>query len=77
MAMLSEMGINVVDGEEAEEGETGGELVDTSSGSREVAIAGGPAETLDRTDDPEELPRPVLDDDTVAPAPPPRLGYED
>ncbi|GGO28954.1 RNA polymerase sigma factor RpoD [Gemmobacter aquaticus] len=55
MAMLSEMGINVVDGEEAEEGETGGELVDTSSGSREVAIAGGPAETLDRTDDPVRM----------------------
>jgi RNA polymerase primary sigma factor len=55
MAMLSEMGINVVDGEEAEEGETGGELVDTSSGSREVALAGGPAETLDRTDDPVRM----------------------
>ncbi|MFN7051387.1 MAG: RNA polymerase sigma factor region1.1 domain-containing protein, partial [Gemmobacter sp.] len=55
MAMLSEMGINVVDGEEAEEGETGGELVEASSGSRELAVAGGPAEALDRTDDPVRM----------------------
>lgn len=40
MAMLSEMGINVVENEEAEEGETGGELVEAGSGSRELAIAG-------------------------------------
>ncbi len=55
MAMLSEMGINVVDGEEAEEAEAGGELVETASTSREVALAGGPAETLDRTDDPVRM----------------------
>ncbi|MEH7829497.1 RNA polymerase sigma factor RpoD [Gemmobacter denitrificans] len=55
MAMLSEMGINVVDGEEAEEAETGGELVETGSGSREVALSGGAAETLDRTDDPVRM----------------------
>ena len=55
MAMLSEMGINVVDGEEAEEGETGGELVEANSGSRELAVAGGPAEALDRTDDPVRM----------------------
>ncbi|MBL8560972.1 MAG: RNA polymerase sigma factor RpoD [Gemmobacter sp.] len=55
MAMLSEMGINVVENDEAEEGETGGELVEQASGSREVALAGAAAETLDRTDDPVRM----------------------
>jgi len=54
MSMLSEMGINVVEAEEAEEGE-GGEVVETGSGSREVAVATGPSETLDRTDDPVRM----------------------
>ena len=55
MSMLSEMGINVIEDEEVEEGETGGEIVETSSTSREVAIAGSTAETLDRTDDPVRM----------------------
>ncbi|WP_151720758.1 RNA polymerase sigma factor RpoD [Gemmobacter serpentinus] len=55
MAMLSEMGINVVENEEAEEGETGGELVEAGSTSREVALAGAASETLDRTDDPVRM----------------------
>ncbi|THD84640.1 RNA polymerase sigma factor RpoD [Aliigemmobacter aestuarii] len=56
MAMLNEMGIEVreEDSEEAEEGDVAGELVETST-SREVAIAGGPSETLDRTDDPVRM----------------------
>ncbi|MDO9524812.1 MAG: RNA polymerase sigma factor RpoD, partial [Gemmobacter sp.] len=55
MSMLSEMGINVIEEEEAEEGElTGGELVETS-GSREVAVSGVTSETLDRTDDPVRM----------------------
>ncbi|PLL11120.1 RNA polymerase sigma factor RpoD [Tabrizicola sp. TH137] len=54
MSMLSEMGINVIEDEEAEEGETGGELVETST-SREVAIVGATTETLDRTDDPVRM----------------------
>ncbi len=54
MAMLSEMGINVVDGEEAEEGESAGELVEVST-SRELAVSGGTSETLDRTDDPVRM----------------------
>ncbi|SOC02227.1 RNA polymerase sigma factor RpoD [Rhodobacter maris] len=54
MSMLSEMGINVVEGEEAEESE-GGEVVATGSGSREIAVAGTTAETLDRTDDPVRM----------------------
>ena len=55
MAMLSEMGINVVENDEAEEGETAGELVEVTSGSREVALAGAATETLDRTDDPVRM----------------------
>ena len=55
MAMLSEMGINVVENDEAEEGETGGELVEQATGSREVALSGAAAETLDRTDDPVRM----------------------
>jgi len=54
MAMLSEMGINVVDGEETEEGETGNEVVE-ASGSREVALSTSSGETLDRTDDPVRM----------------------
>ncbi|MFN3647138.1 MAG: RNA polymerase sigma factor RpoD [Gemmobacter sp.] len=56
MSMLSEMGINVVEGEEADEGDAaGGELVETGAGSREVALAGVQSETLDRTDDPVRM----------------------
>ncbi|SNT11779.1 RNA polymerase, sigma 70 subunit, RpoD [[Luteovulum] sphaeroides subsp. megalophilum] len=55
MAMLSEMGINVIENEEAEEGERAGELVEQGSGSREIAVAGTQGETLDRTDDPVRM----------------------
>jgi len=55
MSMLSEMGINVIEEEEVEEGETAGDLVETGSGSREIAIAGVQSETLDRTDDPVRM----------------------
>ncbi|MDX5349686.1 MAG: RNA polymerase sigma factor RpoD, partial [Paracoccaceae bacterium] len=55
MSMLSEMGINVIEDEEVEEGETPvGELVEAST-SREIAIAGTTTETLDRTDDPVRM----------------------
>ena len=55
MSMLSEMGINVIEDEEVEEGEAPvGELVETST-SREVAVSGTSAEALDRTDDPVRL----------------------
>jgi len=52
--MLSEMGINVIENDEAEEGETGGELVEAST-SREVAVSTTTTETLDRTDDPVRM----------------------
>ncbi|WP_135450357.1 MULTISPECIES: RNA polymerase sigma factor RpoD [Tabrizicola] len=55
MSMLSEMGINVIEDEEVEEGEAPvGDLVDTST-SRELAVAGTTTETLDRTDDPVRM----------------------
>jgi RNA polymerase primary sigma factor len=54
MSMLSEMGINVIENDEAEEGEPAGELVEAST-SREVAVSTTTSETLDRTDDPVRM----------------------
>ncbi|SDD75875.1 RNA polymerase sigma factor RpoD [Ruegeria marina] len=56
MSMLSEMGINIIEDEEAEEEEQKGttDLVTTDS-NREVALAGAQAEKLDRTDDPVRM----------------------
>ena len=56
MSMLSDMGINVTESDEIDESEeSAGELVETGSGSREIALAGGTSETLDRTDDPVRM----------------------
>ncbi|WP_294930518.1 RNA polymerase sigma factor RpoD [uncultured Paracoccus sp.] len=56
MSMLSEMDIRVVENDEdGEEQETGGAVVATGSGSREVAIATTETEKLDRTDDPVRM----------------------
>ena len=52
--MLSEMGINVIEAEEADDSD-GGAVVEAASGSREVAVATTTAETLDRTDDPVRM----------------------
>ncbi|WP_460274929.1 RNA polymerase sigma factor RpoD [Celeribacter sp. ULVN23_4] len=63
MSMLSEMGINVIEDEEAEDDDggngssddaKGGELV-AAAGSREVAMANSETEKLDRTDDPVRM----------------------
>ncbi|MEM9756700.1 MAG: RNA polymerase sigma factor region1.1 domain-containing protein, partial [Pseudomonadota bacterium] len=57
MSMLSEMGINVIEDEEAEEdGEAKGstEVVETST-SREIAVSQTETEKLDRTDDPVRM----------------------
>ncbi len=58
MSMLSEMGINVIEGDEADEEEApavaAGELVEAST-SREIAVVGAATETLDRTDDPVRM----------------------
>ena len=56
MSMLSEMGINIIEDEEAEEEEQKGatDLVESST-SREVAVATTETEKLDRTDDPVRM----------------------
>ncbi len=56
MSMLSEMGINIIEDEEAEEEENKGstEIVATES-AREVTVASGTSEKLDRTDDPVRM----------------------
>ncbi|WP_095590045.1 RNA polymerase sigma factor RpoD [Actibacterium ureilyticum] len=56
MSMLSEMGINIIEEEEAEDDDSKGstEVVETST-SREVAVAQTETEKLDRTDDPVRM----------------------
>ena len=58
MSMLSEMGINIIEDDEAEDNEDKPEgatdLVETS-GSREVAVSASETEKLDRTDDPVRM----------------------
>ena len=56
MSMLSEMGINIIENDEADEAEVvGGDLVETASTSRDVAVVTSTTETLDRTDDPVRM----------------------
>ena len=59
MSMLSEMGINVVEAEEAEEEEPQQQgstaVVDASRRGGDVAVAGEGSEKLDRTDDPVRM----------------------
>ncbi|MGB5871326.1 MAG: RNA polymerase sigma factor RpoD [Albidovulum sp.] len=53
MSMLSEMGINVIEEDEAEDPE-GGALVETST-ARDVVVSTTTTEALDRTDDPVRM----------------------
>ena len=55
MSMLSEMGINIIEEEEAEEEEKGATDLVTASTSREIAVAASETEKLDRTDDPVRM----------------------
>jgi RNA polymerase primary sigma factor len=59
MAMLSEMGINVIEGDDADDEDRRDEppqpTEDEASGSREITIASTASETLDRTDDPVRM----------------------
>tara|TARA_R110002110_G_scaffold3746_7_gene19461 strand:- start:335 stop:2317 length:1983 start_codon:yes stop_codon:yes gene_type:complete len=56
MSMLSEMGINVIEDEEAEEEDAkGGTEVATTESTRDVALSAGTSEKLDRTDDPVRM----------------------
>jgi len=58
MSMLSEMGINVIEDDEADEDADGAkgstDLVETSS-SRDIALSSSETEKLDRTDDPVRM----------------------
>ena len=57
MAMLSEMGINVIENEDATDEDEGGEpeVNNETSSSRELVTAQGGNENLDRTDDPVRM----------------------
>ncbi|MCA8883114.1 MAG: RNA polymerase sigma factor RpoD, partial [Rhodobacteraceae bacterium] len=56
MSMLSEMGINIIEEEEAEDAEGARSTeVATTSSSREVAVSTAETEKLDRTDDPVRM----------------------
>ena len=55
MSMLSEMGINVIENDEAEDDEKPSTEVVEASTSREVTLATSTAEALDRTDDPVRM----------------------
>jgi len=56
MSMLSEMGINIIEGEEQEEAEASGSTaVATTSSNTSVATTAGDTEKLDRTDDPVRM----------------------
>ncbi|MBB3992968.1 RNA polymerase primary sigma factor [Sulfitobacter undariae] len=55
MSMLSEMGINIIEDEEAEEDDKGGTDVATTDGPKEITLGSGTSEKLDRTDDPVRM----------------------
>jgi RNA polymerase primary sigma factor len=56
MSMLSEMGINIIEDEEAEEEEQKGSTeIATTEGTRDVTLASAASEKLDRTDDPVRM----------------------
>ncbi|WP_370282287.1 RNA polymerase sigma factor RpoD [Pseudooceanicola sp.] len=55
MSMLSEMGINIIEDEEAEEEEGKSTAVVETSSNRDVAVSSGGNEKLDRTDDPVRM----------------------
>ena len=56
MSMLSEMGINIIEDEDAEEEDQKGSTeVATTAGAREVTLAASTTEKLDRTDDPVRM----------------------
>ncbi|MCV6585513.1 MAG: RNA polymerase sigma factor RpoD [Marinibacterium sp.] len=55
MSMLSEMGINIIEDEEAEEEEQKGSTEIVTTEAREVTLANQQTEKLDRTDDPVRM----------------------
>jgi RNA polymerase primary sigma factor len=55
MSMLSEMGINIIEDEEAEEEDKGVTDVTVTDGPKEITLGSGTSEKLDRTDDPVRM----------------------
>ena len=55
MSMLSEMGINIIEDEDAEEEDKGTTDLVAATGPKEVALSSGDNEKLDRTDDPVRM----------------------
>ncbi|MEM7243452.1 MAG: RNA polymerase sigma factor RpoD [Pseudomonadota bacterium] len=55
MAMLSEMGINIIEADEVDDEENKGEVAVVDTGTKEVAVAATGQEKLDRTDDPVRM----------------------
>ena len=55
MAMLSEMGINIIEADEVDEEESKGEVTVVDQGEKAVAVAATGQEKLDRTDDPVRM----------------------
>ena len=55
MSMLSEMGINIIEDEEAEEEDKGTTDLVAAAGAKEVVVSAGQTEKLDRTDDPVRM----------------------
>ena len=55
MSMLSEMGINIIEDDEAEEEDNRTTELVTTAGTKDVALSSGDTEKLDRTDDPVRM----------------------
>ncbi len=55
MSMLSEMGINIIEDDEAEDDDKGPTDLATTSGTQEIALTVTGGEKLDRTDDPVRM----------------------
>ena len=55
MSMLSEMGINIIEDDEAEEEDNRNTELVTPAGTKDVALSSGDTEKLDRTDDPVRM----------------------
>ena len=55
MSMLSEMGINIIEDDEAEDEDNKNTDLVTTAGTKDVALSSGDSEKLDRTDDPVRM----------------------
>jgi len=55
MSMLSEMGINIIEDEEAEEEDSKSTAIVETSSNRDVALSSGTGDKMDRTDDPVRM----------------------